>query len=166
MLEYSKLRHDSNLLHSLETLDLKIDWFTGCSSLSSSLGSSLLISKVQVKFSAKCYEKGELHVLAGEERQAYGKVPHHGLSVSAIVAITFADVVDASTGGLRVRVDEKGIVTREDIELCIKEVMEGEKGKEIKRNVKKWKELAKEAVDEGVSLDKNIEDFIAGLVCD
>ncbi|KAF8392001.1 hypothetical protein HHK36_022341 [Tetracentron sinense] len=94
MLEYSKLCHDLNPLHSLETLDLKIDWFMGCSSLSSSLGSSLLISKVHfncrstlerrssakckqlnlrenkkrfiVKFSAKCSEKGELHVLAGE----------------------------------------------------------------------------------------------------
>ncbi|KAF8393832.1 hypothetical protein HHK36_020030 [Tetracentron sinense] len=75
-------------------------------------------------------------------------------------------VVDIWEVGLRARVDEKGIVRREDIELCIKEVMEGDKGKEIKRNVKKWKELAKEAVDEGGSSDKNIEDFIAGLVCD
>ncbi|KAF8393831.1 hypothetical protein HHK36_020029 [Tetracentron sinense] len=74
-------------------------------------------------------------------------------------------VVDVWEVGLRVRVDEKGIVRREEIELCIKEVMEGEKGKEIKKNVKKWKDLAKEAVDEGGSSDKNIEDFIAGIVC-
>ncbi|KAF8393825.1 hypothetical protein HHK36_020023 [Tetracentron sinense] len=63
-------------------------------------------------------------------------------------------------------VHEKGIVRREDIELCIKEVMEGEKGKVFKRNVKKWKEMAKEAVDEGGSSDKNIEEFIAGLLCE
>ncbi|KAF8393828.1 hypothetical protein HHK36_020026 [Tetracentron sinense] len=75
-------------------------------------------------------------------------------------------VVDVWEVGLRVRVDEKGIVRREDIELCIKEVMEGEKGKVIKRNVKKWKEMAKEAVDEGGGSDKNIEEFIAGLVCE
>ncbi|KAJ0093650.1 hypothetical protein Patl1_26901 [Pistacia atlantica] len=36
------------------------------------------------------------------------------------------------------------------------EVMEGEKSKEMRRNSGKWKELAKEAVDEGGSSDRNI----------
>ncbi|XP_043698656.1 UDP-glycosyltransferase 74E2-like [Telopea speciosissima] len=67
--------------------------------------------------------------------------------------------------GLRAKVDEKGVVVREEIEACIREVMEGEKGKEIRENGIKWKELAKEAVAEGGSSDRNIEDFVASLAC-
>ncbi|XP_044465777.1 UDP-glycosyltransferase 74E2-like [Mangifera indica] len=67
--------------------------------------------------------------------------------------------------GVRVRVNEKGIVTREEIEMCIREVMEGEKSEELRKNSKKWKELAKEAVDEGGSSDRNIEEFVAKVVC-
>ncbi|XP_042486132.1 mogroside IE synthase-like [Macadamia integrifolia] len=63
--------------------------------------------------------------------------------------------------GLRAKVDEKGVVVGEEIEACIKEVMQGEKGKEIRQNSIKWKEFAKEAVDEGGSSDKNIEEFVA-----
>nr|POF16837.1 udp-glycosyltransferase 74e1 [Quercus suber] len=66
--------------------------------------------------------------------------------------------------GLRIKLDERGIATKEEIELCIKEVIEGERGKEMKMNSVRWKELAKEAVDEGGSSDKNIEEFVAKLV--
>ncbi|XP_043700255.1 UDP-glycosyltransferase 74F2-like [Telopea speciosissima] len=66
--------------------------------------------------------------------------------------------------GLKVKVNEKGIAIKEEIEACIMEVMEGEKGKGIRENAINWKELAKEAVDEGGSSDKNIEDFVA-LIC-
>ncbi|GAV68388.1 UDPGT domain-containing protein [Cephalotus follicularis] len=66
--------------------------------------------------------------------------------------------------GIRPKPDEKGIVRREEIELCIKEVMEGEKGKEIKKNSDKWKKLAREAIDEGGSSDKNIDEFVTKLV--
>ena len=59
----------------------------------------------------------------------------------------------------------KGIATKEEIELCIKEVIEGERGQKMKMNSLRWKELAKEAMDEGGSSDKNIEDFVAKLVC-
>ncbi|KAA8532159.1 hypothetical protein F0562_006699 [Nyssa sinensis] len=74
-------------------------------------------------------------------------------------------VVDVWQAGVRVKVNEKGIVGREEIEVCIKEVMEGERGKELKRNAVKWKVLAKEAVDEGGSSDKNIEDFVSKILC-
>ncbi|XP_044467004.1 UDP-glycosyltransferase 74E2-like [Mangifera indica] len=67
--------------------------------------------------------------------------------------------------GVRVRVNEKGIVTREDIEVCIREVMEGEKSEELRKNSEKWKKLAKEAVDEGGSSDRNIEELAAKVVC-
>ncbi|KAL6312947.1 hypothetical protein AAG906_022727 [Vitis piasezkii] len=36
---------------------------------------------------------------------------------------------------------------------------------EMKRNAERWKELAKEAVNEGGSSDKNIEEFVAEILC-
>ena len=65
--------------------------------------------------------------------------------------------------GIRVKVDAKGFFTREEIEVCIRHVMQGERGLEIKRNSAKWKKLAQEAVNEGGSSDKNIQEFVAQL---
>ncbi|KAK4436618.1 UDP-glycosyltransferase 74F2 [Sesamum alatum] len=70
--------------------------------------------------------------------------------------------------GLGVRVRARadvadGIVRREEIEGCIREVMEGEKGKEMKRNASKWRDLAKEAVSEGGTSDINIQTFLSKL---
>nr|POF16834.1 udp-glycosyltransferase 74e1 [Quercus suber] len=62
-----------------------------------------------------------------------------------------------------IKLDERGIATKEEIELCIREVIEGERGKQMKINSIRWKELAKEAVDKGGSSDKNIEEFVAKL---
>lgn len=63
--------------------------------------------------------------------------------------------------GVRARVEDgSGVVKREELERRIREVMEGERREEIRRNAGKWKELAKEAVSEGGSSDKNIVDFI------
>ncbi|OVA10655.1 UDP-glucuronosyl/UDP-glucosyltransferase [Macleaya cordata] len=67
--------------------------------------------------------------------------------------------------GVRAKVDEKGMVRREEVEVCIREVMEGERREEIKRNAVRWKGLAKEAVDEGGSSDTNIEEFVARVLC-
>ncbi|KAH8510465.1 hypothetical protein H0E87_008139 [Populus deltoides] len=64
---------------------------------------------------------------------------------------------------VRVKADEKGIVTKEEVEGCIREVMEGERGNEMRRNSEKWMKLAKTAVDEGGSSDKNITEFAAEL---
>lgn len=66
--------------------------------------------------------------------------------------------------GVRAKQDEKGIVRREVIEECIKLVMEEDKGKLIRENAKKWKEIARNVVDEGGSSDKNIEEFVSKLV--
>jgi pathogen-inducible salicylic acid glucosyltransferase len=73
-------------------------------------------------------------------------------------------IMDVWKMGLKPPVDDKGIVRREAAEQCIREIMEGEKGKEIKKNAFKWRKLAKEAVDEGGSSDKNIDEFVAKLV--
>ncbi|KAI3901925.1 hypothetical protein MKW92_011272 [Papaver armeniacum] len=66
--------------------------------------------------------------------------------------------------GIRVKVDEKCIVRREEIGRYIKEVREGDRAQEIKKNVNRWKELAKDVVSEGGSSDSNIEEIIARLV--
>ncbi|XP_059448245.1 flavonol 7-O-beta-glucosyltransferase UGT74F1-like [Corylus avellana] len=74
-------------------------------------------------------------------------------------------VEDVWKVGVRiVEVDENGVVGREEIQSCIKEVMEGERGKEMKENAKKWSHLAIEAVSEGGTSDKNIEEFVSKLI--
>lgn len=62
--------------------------------------------------------------------------------------------------GIRVKVDEKGFVGREEIESCIKEVLERN---DLKTNALRWRELAIEAVSEGGSSDRNIEEFMLKL---
>ncbi|GAB4825797.1 hypothetical protein Ancab_008673 [Ancistrocladus abbreviatus] len=56
--------------------------------------------------------------------------------------------------GLRAKVDDKGLVTREEVESCIRQVMDGEEGQVMKPNAKRWSKLAKEAISEGGSFDK------------
>ncbi|XP_021823307.1 UDP-glycosyltransferase 74E2-like [Prunus avium] len=70
-------------------------------------------------------------------------------------------IMDVWKIGLTAPSDEKGLVREEVVEHCISEIMEGERGKEMKINALKWKELAKKAVDEGGSSDKNIDEFIS-----
>lgn len=66
--------------------------------------------------------------------------------------------------GVRVKVNEEGIVSREEIKNCIREVMEGERSREIRGNCEKWKELAIEAISEGGTSDKNIDEFVSKLI--
>ncbi|KAM4105718.1 hypothetical protein ACB094_04G013600 [Castanea mollissima] len=72
-------------------------------------------------------------------------------------------IADVWKVGVRIKLDERGIATKEEIEFCIRAVIEDERGKEMRMNSVKWKELAKEAMDEGGSSDKNIEEFVAEL---
>lgn len=72
-------------------------------------------------------------------------------------------VEDVWKVGIRVRVGENGIVGRKEVEDCIREVMEGERGKAMKENAKKWRELAVEAVSQGGTSDINIHNFLAKL---
>ncbi|KAK7359114.1 hypothetical protein VNO77_01060 [Canavalia gladiata] len=69
-------------------------------------------------------------------------------------------VEDVWKVGIRVKVNEDGIVTREEIERCLREVMEKELGREMRINAKKWKQLALEAVSQGGTSDTNINEFI------
>ncbi|XP_065864440.1 UDP-glycosyltransferase 74E2-like [Euphorbia lathyris] len=74
-------------------------------------------------------------------------------------------IADVWEVGVRVKIDgEERMVKKEEIERCIREVMEGEKSKEIRKNSEKWKKLAKEAIDEGGTSDRNIQEFVAKMM--
>ncbi|KQJ81837.1 UDP-glucosyltransferase UGT13248 isoform X2 [Brachypodium distachyon] len=63
--------------------------------------------------------------------------------------------------GVRVQKGLNGQVRREEVERCIKEVMDGERKDEYKRNVAKWMQKAKEAMRPGGSSDNHIAEFAA-----
>ncbi|KAL6643032.1 hypothetical protein ACP70R_021213 [Stipagrostis hirtigluma subsp. patula] len=65
--------------------------------------------------------------------------------------------------GVRARRDAKGVVTNEEIERCVREVMEGELSKEYKKNAMSWRERAKRAMSQGGSSDRNILEFLSKL---
>ncbi|PON99258.1 UDP-glucuronosyl/UDP-glucosyltransferase [Trema orientale] len=65
--------------------------------------------------------------------------------------------------GVRVKVDENGIVGRDEIELSIREVVEGKRSAEIRNNAKKWRNVALQAISEGGSSDKNIRQLVSIL---
>ena len=142
-------------------------------------------AKLPQNFKGETEEKGlvvswcqQLEVLA---HRAIGCFLTHGgwnstlealsLGVPMVVAPLFTDqptnakfVEDVWGIGLRARADDKGIVRREVLEHCIGKVMGSDGLKEIKNNALKWKNLAREAVDEGGSSDKCIDEFVAKLV--
>ena len=65
--------------------------------------------------------------------------------------------------GVRVRPDEEGVVRKEEVERRVREVMDGERSSEYRRNAAGWKEKAKRAVSEGGSSDNNIVEFLGKL---
>ncbi|MCD9642434.1 hypothetical protein HAX54_029260 [Datura stramonium] len=94
----------------------------------------------------------------------------HSLGVPMVAMPQWSDqptnakfIRDVWQTGLRVKAGENGVVNRDEIASSIREVMEDEKGVMLKENAIKWKKLAKEAVDEGGSSDKNIEEFLSNL---
>lgn len=96
-----------------------------------------------------------------------------GLSLGvAIVAVPqFSDqptnakfVEEVWEVGVRAKKNKAGIVTGEELNKCINEVMDGERSEKIKRNVSKWREFAKKAVSVGGSSDKNVDEFVVRLL--
>ncbi|KAL6221453.1 hypothetical protein ACLB2K_009204 [Fragaria x ananassa] len=92
------------------------------------------------------------------------------LGVPMVTLPQFADqttngklVADVWKVGVRVKVNEKGFITKEELVMRVKQVMDKEVGMEIRKASQIWKKLAKEAVDEGGSSDRNIEEFAAQL---
>lgn len=75
---------------------------------------------------------------------------------------TIAEYVESAWMiGLRMHLDEKGFLRRDEVERCIREVMDGERRGEYRENAAKWMKKAKEAMQEGGSSDKNIAEFAA-----
>ncbi|KAL2509685.1 UDP-glycosyltransferase 74E2 [Forsythia ovata] len=72
-------------------------------------------------------------------------------------------VQDVWKVGVRVKRDENDVGGRKDIEGCIREVMEGDRAAEIKESCIKWKKLAKEAVSQGGTSDKNLNELVSKL---
>lgn len=70
--------------------------------------------------------------------------------------------------GMRVRVNEdgEGIVESEEVVRCLETVMGGESGEEKRKNAKRWSVLAREAVKEGGSSDRNLRAFVDELARD
>ncbi|KAL9233149.1 hypothetical protein vseg_008179 [Gypsophila vaccaria] len=73
-------------------------------------------------------------------------------------------IADVWRVGVRVMVDEKGIVMKDEVEACVRKVMDGDTGREFKENVMKLKDVAKEVMQEGGSSDKNIKEFALKLM--
>jgi hypothetical protein len=63
--------------------------------------------------------------------------------------------------GVRAQQGENGWIKREEIDRCIKEVMDGERKDEYIRNAAKLMQKAKKAMQEGGSSDKNVVEFAA-----
>ncbi|XP_043719824.1 phloretin 4'-O-glucosyltransferase-like [Telopea speciosissima] len=72
-------------------------------------------------------------------------------------------IQDVWKTGVRVKVKEEdgeGIVESEELVRCLEMVMEGESGEEMRKNAKHWRDLAREAAQEGGSSDKNLKAFV------
>jgi len=57
-----------------------------------------------------------------------------------------------------------GVVEKEEVEKCIRMIMETDVGVELRENAQRWKTLSTEAMMEGGSSDKNIEEFVGEIV--
>ncbi|KAF9664707.1 hypothetical protein SADUNF_Sadunf16G0046200 [Salix dunnii] len=76
--------------------------------------------------------------------------------------LTNAKMVEAVwETGVRVSANKAGIVEGEEIEKCLELIMGGgERGKEMRKNAKKWKDLARESSIEGGSSYHNLHAFV------
>ncbi|KAM3734490.1 hypothetical protein ACB098_10G018700 [Castanea mollissima] len=70
-------------------------------------------------------------------------------------------IEDVLKTGVKVTTNNDGIVVGDEIKRCLELVAgDGERGKEMRRNAMKWKELAREAVNQGGSSYSNLKAFV------
>lgn len=73
-------------------------------------------------------------------------------------------IEDVWKTGVRVTAKEEGLVDGEEVRRCIEMVMgSDERGEEMRRHAKKWKELGREAIKDGGSSDTNLKSFIQDI---
>ncbi|XP_073269477.1 mogroside I-E synthase-like isoform X1 [Primulina huaijiensis] len=89
-------------------------------------------------------------------------VPIIGMGQWADQKMNAKFIEDVWNVGTRV---ESGEFKREEIAKCVTEMVHGDKGKVLKRNACKWKELVGEAVEKGGSSARNVEDFVTQIFC-
>ncbi|CAL9756499.1 unnamed protein product [Musa acuminata subsp. burmannicoides] len=70
-------------------------------------------------------------------------------------------VEDVWEVGVRVRRAETGVVSREEIERCVRAVMDGKRSGEMMRNSRRWRDAATEALQAGGSSDEAMDEFVA-----
>ncbi|XP_074575008.1 cyanidin 3-O-rutinoside 5-O-glucosyltransferase-like [Curcuma longa] len=74
---------------------------------------------------------------------------------------TNAKLLEVWGTGVRAETDAEGVVEAAELARCVESVMgEGEKAAEIRRSAEMWKDLAKAAVAEGGSSDRNLRAFV------
>jgi anthocyanidin 3-O-glucoside 5-O-glucosyltransferase len=91
--------------------------------------------------------------------------------VSGVPVVAFPHWTDQGTNakliedvwktGVRVVANEEGIVEGDEIKRSLDLVMaDGKTGEDFRKNAKKWKDLALDAVKDGGSSDKNLKAFV------
>ncbi|KAK4732879.1 hypothetical protein R3W88_025867 [Solanum pinnatisectum] len=76
-------------------------------------------------------------------------------------------IQDIWRNGVRVNVSEKDVVERDEFSRCITIAMgDGEEGEELRRNAKKWSDLAKEAMKENGTSTVNLKAFANEILFD
>ncbi|KAF9621964.1 hypothetical protein IFM89_029184 [Coptis chinensis] len=73
-------------------------------------------------------------------------------------------ITDVFRNGVRFGPDQDGLVSKEEVERCISEIMDGPKGEEFKKRGLKLKEAARKAVAEDGSSDHNIQMFMDEII--
>lgn len=70
-------------------------------------------------------------------------------------------VQDVWKSGVRVNANEKGIIEGDEFMRCIEIVMgDGKEGKEFRKNAKRWRDLAKDAMKEDGSANVNLKAYV------
>ncbi|KAL5214803.1 hypothetical protein ABZP36_003955 [Zizania latifolia] len=138
--------------------------------------------KVSEELHDKCKERGlivswcpQLHVLSHKATGCF--LTHCGWNSTTEAIVTgvpllampqwtdqptTAKYIESAWGnGVCVQRDKEGIVRKEEVERCIREVLDGERNAEYRKNAAIWMKKAKEAMKEGGSSDKNIAEFAA-----
>ncbi|KAL3329375.1 hypothetical protein AABB24_036457 [Solanum stoloniferum] len=76
-------------------------------------------------------------------------------------------IQDIWRNGVRVNVSEKDVVERDEFSRCITiAIGDGEEGEELRRNAKKWSDLAKEAMKENGTSSVNLKAFANEILFD